>query len=71
LSETPNYADGYAIREAIERRVKEIGDSIERACEQSIQEGRNGVLVEKLGDEWRITPSHPDVPFGAIYERTS
>lgn len=63
--------DGKAMREAIDKKVREVGDAIERACEQSIQEGRNGVLVVKTNGEWQVFASHPDVPYGAIYERNA
>lgn len=67
-----NPAERELFRKLVDSRAGLINAAIERACEASIQEGRNGVLVERTEgrSRWVVHTSHPDVPYGAIYERT-
>lgn len=62
-----------AIEADARRQAMALNAAIERACERSLQEGRNGVMVERrkfdAAAPYLITPSHPDVPYGAIFHR--
>ena len=54
----------------VSERLKAINDCIEKACEQSLQSGKHGVLVLTDRDG---TPTHAgvheSVPYGYIYYR--
>lgn len=71
-SDLVNPAERELFRKLVDGRVKLIGQAIERACEISIAEGMYGVLVERNPEQsrWTVHSSHPEVPYGAIYERT-
>lgn len=67
-----NASSGDAVPEA-SRKTDEVRFAIEAACRRSVVEGCFGVLVERpvtgTNEQWRVHASHPDVPFGTIFER--
>lgn len=68
-----NPAGGEPVVPQAPRKTPEVRLEIEEARRRSVEEGCCGVLVERpvtgTGDEWRVHASHPDVPFGIIFER--
>ena len=67
--ESEDFAD--LIRPYVEAALKLDRDMIERACEQSLQGGKHGVLVLRSGQAGPVVSAEVDesVPYGQIHER--